>query len=99
MALPLLTDVELAPLLNALPSWSRAGNTLVRTLQAPSFLDAVRLLDRVALVAEAHDHHPDLLLSYKTLTLTLSSHDAGGLTRRDTDLAAALNPLLDVVAA
>jgi 4a-hydroxytetrahydrobiopterin dehydratase len=99
--LALLSDEELAPLLAALPSWTRRGDALARTLRVPSLAEGTRLLARIALVADAHDHHPDFSYDAATasLTLVLSTHDAGGLTRRDTGLARALDPLLDAVAA
>lgn len=54
---------------------------------------------RVALTAEAHDHHPDIHLAFTALTLSLWSHDAGGITQKDVDLATALDPILDAAAA
>lgn len=84
------TDVD-----NRLPAgWSRDGKHLVRTLTLPSFPDAVALIQRIAAVAEAHDHHPDIHLSWRTLTLRLTTHDAGGLTTRDLELAEALAAIL-----
>lgn len=88
----LLTDVDVDTRMP--PGWSRTGKQLVRTLELPSFLDAIELIRRIAAVAEARDHHPDIHLRWRTLTLELSSHDAGGLTERDLDLAEALSPLL-----
>jgi len=95
----LLADVDVDAQLGRLPGWSRDGKHLVRTLTLPSFMAAVALIQRIAAVAEALDHHPDIHLSWRTLTLRLSSHDAGGLTGRDLALATALGPVLDGAAA
>lgn len=93
-----LSDNEIAHALQGLPAWRRDGARLTRTLRTPDYMAGVDLVRRVALTAQAQDHHPDLLLGYATLTLTLWSHDAGGITQRDVDLARALDPILDAVA-
>jgi 4a-hydroxytetrahydrobiopterin dehydratase len=59
------------------------------------FSSAVRLLDRVAEAADALNHHPDVTVGYGTITFTLSSHDAGGVTGRDVELARRIQELAD----
>jgi 4a-hydroxytetrahydrobiopterin dehydratase len=59
-----------------------------RTYEAPSFLAGIAFVERVARAAEAADHHPDIDIRWRKVTLALVTHDAGGLTWRDTQLAA-----------
>ena len=89
----LLTPEELATFLQKHPTWTRSGEVLTRTLERPSFADAIALVDRVARAADAADHHPDIDIRYRKVTLALSTHDAGGLTWRDTKLAAEIDSL------
>jgi 4a-hydroxytetrahydrobiopterin dehydratase len=73
--------------LAGLSGWSRAGDAIRKDYKFADFAEAMGFVTRVALKAEAMDHHPDILISYSRVTLTLSSHDAGGLTDRDFRLA------------
>jgi 4a-hydroxytetrahydrobiopterin dehydratase len=66
-----------------LPDWSVTGELLQRTYGFDDFLAAMRFVNRVAELAEAEQHHPDILVRYNKVTLTLTTHDAGGLTDRD----------------
>jgi 4a-hydroxytetrahydrobiopterin dehydratase len=84
-----LAPVDLASALSDLPDVHRgAAGQLVVRLQALTFPDAVELIRRVAETAEELDHHPDVDLRFRTVTFTLSTHSAGGITRLDVDLAA-----------
>lgn len=73
--------------LAGLSGWSWAGDAIRKDYKFADFAEAMGFVTRVALKAEAMDHHPDILISYSRVTLTLSSHDAGGLTDRDFRLA------------
>jgi 4a-hydroxytetrahydrobiopterin dehydratase len=84
----LLTESELSGFLAAHPQWRREGDALVRTYEFPSFLEGIAFVGRVGLIAERHDHHPDIDVRWRKVTLRLSTHDAGGLTFRDPKLAA-----------
>ena len=84
----LLTPQELQSFLTAHPDWRHEGGMLRRTYEAPSFLAGIDFVRRVADVAEQHDHHPDIDIRWRKVTLALSTHDAGGLTFRDPKLAA-----------
>jgi 4a-hydroxytetrahydrobiopterin dehydratase len=84
----LLTAQELQTFLAAHPAWRHEGGMLRRTYEAPAFLAGIDFVSRVAQVAEAHDHHPDIDIRWRKVTLALSTHDAGGLTFRDPKLAA-----------
>lgn len=77
-----------------LPEWSREGDVLVRVVKRRDWRDAIALVDAVAAEAARRDHHPDLCVTgYRTVTFRLTSHDAGGITRRDLDLARAIDDL------
>ena len=82
-----LDDDEIREALVALAGWERLGDEIVATFELPTFLEAIAFVDRIAVLAEAADHHPDLDIRYRRVRVALSTHDAGGLTRRDLDLA------------
>jgi len=83
----LLTDDEVERQLGDLPGWSREGDALVATLEAPDFPTAVRLVDEVAVEAEEMDHHPDIDIRWRTTHWSLSTHSEGGVTQLDVELA------------
>ncbi|GAB2724946.1 4a-hydroxytetrahydrobiopterin dehydratase [Nocardia thraciensis] len=93
MSTPLLTDDEIAAALAELPDWTRTGNSIARTVEAPSFLAGIELVRRVASEAEAANHHPDIDIRWRRVTFTLSTHSEGGLTRMDTALAREIDRL------
>ena len=76
------------------PAWSGDGDGIRRTVELPSFRDAVAAIVRIADVAEEMDHHPDIDLRWRTLHLTLVSHSAGGVTELDLELARRIDALL-----
>ncbi len=80
--------------LSALAGWSltEAGE-ITRTFELPSFPQALLFVNTVGWLAEAANHHPDIVIRYRRVTLTLSTHDAGGLTTKDFDLAAQIDTL------
>ena len=78
-----LAREELERFLGAHPSWREEGGALVREFQFASFVEAIEFVNRVARVAEWHDHHPDIDIRYRRVVLRLTTHDAGGLTFRD----------------
>lgn len=82
-----LSDLEIQRALGSLPGWARRGEALVKTFTRPSFADAIALVGRIAAEAEAMNHHPDIDIRYTKVICSLSSHDAGGITQRDLDLA------------
>lgn len=67
--------------------WSEVDNALERTFELGSFAEALAFVNRVGELAEAENHHPDISLSYKRVTLRWSTHTAGGVTERDEELA------------
>ena len=82
-----LRDPALAEELARLPGWSRAGDAITRTYRFGTFKEAMFFVNGVAALAEAADHHPDIDVRYNQVTLTLSTHSAGGLTAKDVALA------------
>lgn len=72
-----------------------AGDHLVATFDTGDFLGAVRVLDTVAPVAEEMNHHPDVRLGYGSITFLVSSHDVGGVTARDLQLARRIQEIVD----
>ncbi|MFD6857411.1 4a-hydroxytetrahydrobiopterin dehydratase [Rhodococcus sp. NPDC060086] len=89
----LLTDGEIDAALSDLPHWHRAGDALVRTIESPTFPDAITLVGRVADVAEEANHHPDIDIRWRKVTYSLSTHSAGGITAADPDLARRIDAL------
>lgn len=83
-----LSDEQLDEHLAQLPGWTRADDAIKRQYTLASFPDAVALVTRLAFDAEAADHHPDLLIEYRRLTVRYSTHSAGGVTRKDIEGAA-----------
>jgi 4a-hydroxytetrahydrobiopterin dehydratase len=81
----LLTPDQIASALSTLPAWTHEGKALVRTYRLPSFPDAIAFVTRLAFEAEADDHHPDMLVSYRNVTVTWSTHSAGGVTEKDVE--------------
>jgi len=94
MAAPLLTQAERATALADLPEWTITGDAITRTLTFGNFSQAFAFMTRVALAAEKQGHHPDWSNSYNRVTITLTTHEAGGLTERDFKLARAIDRLL-----
>ena len=70
-----------------IPEWSRSGESIQRTYAFKDFLESMAFVNRVAARAEEVQHHPDLMIRWNKVTLTLSTHDAGGLTQLDVELA------------
>ena len=74
-------------------NWTREGPAITTTVTLKNFAAAMAFVNRVADLAEARNHHPDIAISWNKVTLTLLTHDAGGLTQLDLDLAAAIDAL------
>ncbi len=82
-----LRDDELSAELATLPGWSVQNGELTKSYSFSTFRDSISFVNRVADLAEDAGHHPDILISYATVTLRLSTHSEGGITRKDTELA------------
>jgi 4a-hydroxytetrahydrobiopterin dehydratase len=81
--MPLLTDEQIASALTSLPGWERDGNTIRKTFAFTGFPAAVAFVTRLVPGAEAADHHPDLTINYRRVTVSFTTHSAGGLTEKD----------------
>jgi 4a-hydroxytetrahydrobiopterin dehydratase len=90
---PLLSPEDIAAALAELPDWRREGEAILRSVRCASFRAAIDLVNRVADAAEAADHHPDIEVVWRRVSLRLTSKASGGLTRRDVDLAAEIDRL------
>jgi 4a-hydroxytetrahydrobiopterin dehydratase len=90
----LLTDAQVLDGLARLPGWHRVQNTIAKTAKFESFAEAVSFVVRLAFEAEQADHHPDLALHYRELTISYWTHTAGGVTQKDLDGAAMIEKLL-----
>lgn len=92
----LLSEDERAAMLADLEGWSLSadGAAITRVFVFADFSEAFAFMTRVALLAEKADHHPDWSNSYNRVEIGLTSHDAGGLTRRDAKLARAIDALI-----
>ena len=82
-----LSDLEIQRALGGLPGWSRRGDTLTKTFAFERFTDGISFINRVAKVADEMNHHPDIDVRYTKITIVLSTHDAGGITQSDLELA------------
>jgi 4a-hydroxytetrahydrobiopterin dehydratase len=89
----LLTEDEIVARLADVPGWTRDAGSISRTVTRADFRDAMLFTGAVAYLAEAANHHPDILIQWNRVTLTLSTHSAGGLTAADFALAGQISAL------
>ena len=88
-----LSEAEIRQALAALPAWKQNGKVIERVFQFENFVKAMEFVNQIAEAAEAVNHHPDILINYNKVTLTLVSHDSGGVTQRDIKMAGRINEL------
>lgn len=95
MSIPRLTDPERDAALAKLPHWNLRGDGLAieRTLKFSDFGEAFAFMTRVAIAADKADHHPEWFNVYNRVEITLTTHDAGGLSGRDVKLAEAIDTM------
>ena len=96
-SVPQLSDEDRERLLKDHPEWelTREGKAIQRTFQFGDFSEAWGFMSRVALIADRHDHHPEWFNVYAKVEITLTTHDADGLSTRDAKMARAIDGLLD----
>jgi 4a-hydroxytetrahydrobiopterin dehydratase len=82
-----LTSAEIATKIKTLAGWEYKDNAISKRFQFKAFIEGIHFINKVAEMAEAADHHPDILVNYKRITFTCSTHDAGGVTEKDFALA------------
>jgi 4a-hydroxytetrahydrobiopterin dehydratase len=88
-----LSDAEIQQVLQPLVGWKKNGLAIERVFQFANFVQAMEFVNHIAEAAEAVNHHPDILINYNQVTLTLVSHDSGGVTQRDIKMAGRINQL------
>jgi 4a-hydroxytetrahydrobiopterin dehydratase len=86
-----LDDAALAEAVRRTPGWERAGAEIRRTYRFRDFREALAFVNRVGDLAERAGHHPDIDIRYNVVTLALTTHDAGGLTAKDFELALSID--------
>ena len=91
--MPALAEAEAAARLSSLPGWHIQGGELTRTFTHKDFRAALAFVNKVGDLAEEAGHHPDIDIRYNKVRLGLVTHDAGGLTGKDFDLAASVSKL------
>ncbi|MCA9320954.1 MAG: 4a-hydroxytetrahydrobiopterin dehydratase [Planctomycetes bacterium] len=89
-----MTEANITARLEQLPKWREAGGRLHRDFEFPDFITAFGFMTRVALLAQTRNHHPEWFNVYGRVSIALTTHEAGGLTLRDVDLALAIDGLL-----
>ncbi len=91
---PLLSEEEIVERLKETPLWLRNNNQLVREIVADDFISALAIFNSIGIVAESLDHHPDILIyGWNKIRITTSTHDQGGLTLLDFELAKKIDNL------
>ena len=88
-----LSPDEISAALHGLPLWSGDGEGIHRSVELPSFRDAVAAIGSIADVAEEMDHHPDIDIRWRTVRFAVSTHSAGGVTTLDVELARRIDGL------
>lgn len=96
MSVEELSDEERDSWLRGLPGWalSREGKAIARTFEFGDFSEAFGFMTRVAMMAEKRDHHPEWFNVYNRVEITLTTHDAGGLSLRDVKMARRIDELV-----
>jgi 4a-hydroxytetrahydrobiopterin dehydratase len=94
--MPKLSNGELKAALAEVPEWSEVSGTIQRTFQFADFVSAMAFVTGAAFAAERAQHHPDIMIRYNKVTLTLSTHDAGAITEKDFSLAKTMDGIYSV---
>src|SRR5690242_14692235 len=89
-----LAQKEIDKRLQELPDWKREDKTLVWQHAFPTYLEALEFVYRLGKAAEENDHHPDIIMNYKRVTVRYSTHSAGGITELDFKMAGKIGELL-----
>ena len=88
-----LSEPEIQKALGELKRWKRNGNAIERVFEFPSFMPGIEFVNKVARAAEEANHHPDITINYNKVTMSLTSHDSGGVTARDVKMAKKIDEL------
>ena len=92
--MPALSKQQVDTMLSSVPDWQIDAGELVRTFKFEDFRAAIRFVNQIADLAETAGHHPDIDIRYNRVRLTLVTHDAGGITNKDFDLASRADKLV-----
>jgi 4a-hydroxytetrahydrobiopterin dehydratase len=85
--MPKLSQEQINQQLQSLPGWELKDDAISKLYRFKEFMDGIDFVNRIARIAEASDHHPDILISYTRVTFTCSTHTDGGVTEKDLKLA------------
>ncbi|MCC0177734.1 4a-hydroxytetrahydrobiopterin dehydratase [Waterburya agarophytonicola K14] len=88
-----LTQTEIDSKITAIPQWQQKDRTLTRTFKFKNFVKAIAFVNQLVEPAEAAGHHPDIEISYNKVTISLTTHESGGITQMDFDLAQTISQL------
>ena len=89
----LLSEASIKEKLSSLTDWELEAKSLRRTKKLENFVEAIAFVNKLVEPAEAANHHPDISISYNKVTINLTTHDAGGLTQKDFDLAKVISQI------
>lgn len=89
-----LTEAEVSRQLKGLEGWRKQGNFITKTFEFKTFMAGIRFVNDVSQIAETQEHHPDIRIRYTTIKLSIQTHDAGGVTEWDFELARAIESYL-----
>lgn len=89
-----LSDQEISQKLQTIPSWQLRDQRLEKTFKFNNFIEAIAFVNRLVTPAESLGHHPDITINYNRVTLSLTTHDVGGLSNLDFDLAQQIDRLI-----
>ncbi|MEM1083574.1 MAG: 4a-hydroxytetrahydrobiopterin dehydratase [Verrucomicrobiota bacterium] len=91
----LLENEEIESALKKLPAWEIEGKAITRTVEFEEFMEGIDFVNLLADVAEEAQHHPDITINYTRVVISLTTHDAGGVTEADLELAQRVDHLVD----
>jgi 4a-hydroxytetrahydrobiopterin dehydratase len=91
--MPLLSESEIKEKIKELKGWELKGKEISKLYNFKDFINAVAFVNKVAILAEKANHHPDILIRYNKVTLSLSTHSEGGITEKDINLAREIDKL------
>ena len=89
----LLSEEEIEAQLAGMPGWERDGDTIAKIYELADFVGSVEFINKLVAPAEEMNHHPDLAVSWSRVTVSITNHEAGGLTAADFTLAGQINAL------
>jgi 4a-hydroxytetrahydrobiopterin dehydratase len=89
-AMDVLSDADVQAALASLPGWGRLEREIEKTFECASFPDAIAFVVRIGFLAEHANHHPDIDVRWRKVRVALTTHDSGGLTAKDIELAGAI---------